>query len=437
MKTILIRYIISPKELDIRRLKETSYDTIYLLYTRGVIESDSNILATKIEHLSKAEIKSKILEKGGGVIEEHINDNIVVMVDSDYYTDIAVELKNKANNTSFDHKFVVEKNAMSEFLGEALTGKKTFIKKSELLASDYSKIVDKVGQKFILKPVDGYSSVSTFAVNNKEEFKRYLELKSAEFDYLCERYLGGELYSFDFYAKDGLIYIVSYDKETPMIEYFDDKYLVENNLEEFKFFLPIRYNTTPDLFNKQFLLDYFDQLASKINSVGYSGYFHMELKIDFQEQRIGFIEWGGRLGAKRSVLAKHHYDINVEEVPIISSESSLFERLSNSVYLPKKRATEKTIGLKITCREDISVDNLKKNKDDVISDIIKNTKSKYGITTLEELIYIYKICNDTTIKPFYADQKQAIMPFFTVSLSDFAKIQSDFPNFVLENCLLN
>lgn len=345
MKTALITYIkvLSKKEiLDYKR--KLSYDHYFVFY--GELKIDKEELS-KFKRFTIIDcVKKDIPKKIDDLIEKHKNTYKILPF---FVGEINAKYSIKTYNKSFDAKIdsgsFMLKHKMNKYLGDEVVRKKN-IKYSydEIQVLTYSQIKRKLGDNFILKPINGASSLLNFKISSAKQFKDAKGKLLKKYKYVVEEYLDGFLYSVDFFCNGKDIFLLCFAREIPFLELLEqlspeymEKYK-ESLQTEFLHFLPIRY--TLDLSKmSQLETDFIKSIASQLIKKKYLGFIHLEYKVKRKEEKIGFIEWGARLGGRRGQFINGMHNIRVENLPkdiLLEKDYSLFSQ-KNGLYYLKNR----------------------------------------------------------------------------------------------------
>ena len=262
---------------------------------------------------------------------------------------LSIRVYNKAKNLKIDPNVFRLKNKMNDFLGKEVSRKK-FIKLSytDLTSLSYGKIKNKLGQNFILKPVNAASSLLNFKISSAKQFYSIKKKLKKKYEYVLEELLEGNLYSLDFFSDGKNIFLLCLAREIPFAEllekfspHYMDKY--RNQIEDkFLHFIPIRY--TLDLNRLTPIeLNFLKKINAKLVEKKYHGFIHLEYKIEKKKGEIGFIEWGARTGGKRSEFITGMHGLRVENLPkeiLYDQDFSHFKK-KNGIYFLKNKDIDK------------------------------------------------------------------------------------------------
>lgn len=296
-----------------------------------VFVSDGNDLTRKIKY----------------IFQKHLEYKIIPHFTWDDNSRHAIKVYNHSFGTKIDAKVFKEKDKMQKFLWDI--SRKEYVKMSyrDVVHSDYAMLAEQLGAQFIVKPTNASASRSAFKVQSEEEFELIKGKISRWYEYLIEEYIGGELYSMDFFVSEGKMYLLNYAREVAMIELSDKKKFSKEFLEKygeelekhFNFILPLAYHLDFSQLNK-IELNFLEELRKKLAEIDYRGVIHLEYKYDRKLKKIGFIEWGARYGGYRSTFIKKIYNTDILKIPyylLIDQDTSRFQVLKNNILCIKEQ----------------------------------------------------------------------------------------------------
>ncbi|RIO22819.1 ATP-grasp domain-containing protein [Staphylococcus saprophyticus] len=156
---------------------------------------------------------------------------------------------------------------------------------------------------FILKPVDGMSSINTYKISNKHDLEDYLKSSKKQYPILIEEFIDGEMYHIDGVYTDKKLIFSSFSKYiVQCIEYMENKNLVS-----------LLYNNSNSITNKLknytlSLLKHFDKTDHLL--------FHLEVFIK-KDGEIIFCEIAARRSGGNIIeMIDHSFNINLDYVYI-------------------------------------------------------------------------------------------------------------------------
>lgn len=352
MKTALILYQKNLKDSTLNDLRrDLDYHKIYILTPeQSAAAKHKNIIT--IGGVSRKDIPAKTKE----IFADPVNKNYLLLpyFSGDNNSKYSIAVYNQAFGTRINPQIFRLKNEMNRFLGAEIANKKNCkIGYEELIKTPYDTVAKTIGKSFILKPVNASSSVLNFKISSAEDFERIKTKLTRKYTYLLEEYLGGNLYSVDFFCDGENVFLLCFAREIPfleLIEKFSPKYLAKykNTLDEdFLHFLPIRY--TLDLKKLSKLeLDFIGKIGKKLAGIGYRGFIHLEYKVDRPNKKIGFIEWGARPGGKRAEFIKDMYNLHVKNLPyklLFAKDHSRFHKKHGLYFLKYRNKERNFIGV--------------------------------------------------------------------------------------------
>lgn len=248
-KTVFLTRLGHMSQDAIDRHAALPYTKIVLLYG-GVRDLTLYKLPKKVEILhynNLVEMKRFIKQTYEKYVEYRL---IPYFAGVDMYSKYAIYAYNLAFHNKIDPRIFKEKDKMIDFLGELSHKKNIKLEYKELQKTSYDALVEKLGTPFILKPTNASSSTFTFKIKSEEEYNDILQKIGKSYTYMCEQYIGGSLFSLDFFMDGKNLYMLVFAREVAMIDLietrkFSREYMAKygDELEKhFNFVLPIRYN---------------------------------------------------------------------------------------------------------------------------------------------------------------------------------------------------
>ncbi len=127
-----------------------------------------------------------------------------------------------------------------------------------------------------MKPTNASSSTYTFKIKSQEEYAEILTKISKSYHYLVEEYIGGNLFSLDFYMDGENLYMLCFAREVAMIDLIETKKFSKDFLaiygedleKHFNFVLPIRYNIDFTKISKT-EMGFFEKIRKRLSEVDY------------------------------------------------------------------------------------------------------------------------------------------------------------------------
>ncbi len=354
MKPILITYQKRVTESYIKECnRKFKYSKIYI-FTESLKQDISLLSKYKkfiLEVISKKDLPKKIDE----VFEKEKSSIILPYFAGDSNSKYSIKVYNKMFGSNVDPKVFKMKNKMNDFLSNEIGNKKNIkISYDDLKKKKYEDLSKEIGASFILKPINAASSLLNFKISAEENFEKAKDRMKKKYQYILEEYLEGNLYAIDFYCDGKDIYLLCFSREIPfseLLEKLSHKYLekYESVLnDEFLHFLPIRYTLGLEKISSC-ELSFIKKLGDKLVKSCYRGFIHLEYKIKRKDNKIGFIEWGARLGGKRSHFIEEMHNLKVENLPyqlIYKKDTSQFKKSKNIYFLKNRNIDENFIGIK-------------------------------------------------------------------------------------------
>ncbi len=354
MKKALITY---KKKISIKVLEDhkrkLKYDKFFILTTKNSLEEKEmmNFKKFKIIVCTRKEIPNKIDK-----IFKDYEDKFILFpyFAGDVNSKYAIKIYNKTYNLKINPQSFRIKSKMNEFLGDEITQKKNRqVTYKEIQKMTYKKIINEMGENFILKPTNAASSILNFKITSEKIFEEVKTKLTKKYQYVIEEYLEGALYSLDFYCNGKNIFLLNFVREIPFLEmigHFSDKYMkkYEKCLStDFLNFLPIRYTRSLGKISN-FELDYIKRIGEKLSEKNYCGFIHLEYKVRRKDKKIGFIEWGARNGWKRDFFIDKMYQLRVENIPVdilCNKDYSRFEKKKGLYFLKNRDIDKNFIGI--------------------------------------------------------------------------------------------
>ena len=351
MKTSLItlRNKLNAKNLaDIYR--KLSYKK-YFVFTQECEVSEQDLRKNKnvtVINCNRGQIPQEI----NRIFEDNKKDLILpyfrgVDADSKY----AIKVYNKSFGLKINSSNFRIKSKMNSFLGNEIVRKKSFkFSHDEIIALSYQELSKKVGESFILKPTNAAASLLNFKISTEEGFQNAKKKLKKKYKYLIEEYLTGNLYSIDFFCNGQDIFLLCFVREIPfleMLEKLSSKYLEKYHLPittDFLHFFPISYSL--DLSKISNLeLDFIKTVGRKLIESNYHGFIHLEYKVNKKEKKIGFIEWGARMGGKRDYFLQKMHNVRAENIPlkILAKEDLSQFKKKKGIYFLRNRDIDKNM----------------------------------------------------------------------------------------------
>ena len=321
------------------------YTKVCVLYT-GWKDVTEKKIPSKLDIIS-IKIGNDLNRKIKTVFEKYIEYKIIPHFFWDDNSRHAIKVYNHTFGTKVDARIFKEKDKMQSFLWEISRKKYLKMTYREAVHSSYESIASEIGGQFIIKPTNASSSRSAFKVESWDEFEAIKYKLARWYEYLMEEYIGGELYSIDFFVADDKVYLLSYAREVAMIELSDKKKFSKTFLEKygeelekhFNFILPITYHLDFSKLNK-IELSFIEELRKKLASIHYRWVIHLEYKYDKKLKKIWFIEWGARYGGYRSIFIKKINNTEIKKIPyylLVENDTSRFEVLRNNILSLKEQ----------------------------------------------------------------------------------------------------
>lgn len=339
MKNILITYL-SNKEFDEFLKTINDYDKVYIFYKNSnkIKKENKKLILIKVEKLSSI---NKEIDK---IIEKEKNNNIIPMFFGEGKSRYNIYTINKIQKTKINYKIFRDKKVMNNFLSNTIDKNNLLLDKN-IEKYSYKDLQKTISNKFVIKPINAASSVSSFKILNSKDFDNFKNKYQKKFNYIVEEYLEGDLKSIDFYFDGKDIFIFCVVKETCFNEYIEQNKLSKNFLEIYgdyinKYFLnhiPLRYGLDIKDLSK-YEVDFLNKLKIKLTEIKYKGVIHLEYKFNKETNKVGFIEWGARRGAYREYFSNglHNIIYEAEILKISLNDFSAFKKLNN-IYIPKIR----------------------------------------------------------------------------------------------------
>jgi len=321
------------------------YTKVCILYT-GKKDITEKKIHSKLEIIA-VNHGNDLTRKMKQVFDIYMEFIIIPHFSGDDNSRYAIKVYNHTFGTKIDAKIFKEKDKMQKFLWDI--SRKEYVKMSyrDVVHSDYQILAEQIGKQFIVKPTNASASRSAFKVQSEEDFELIKGKISRWYEYLIEEYIGGELYSMDFFMAEWKIYLLNYSREVAMIELSDKKKFSQSFLEKygeelekhFNFILPLAYHLDFSQLNK-IELNFLEELRKKLTEIDYRGVIHLEYKYDKKLKKIWFIEWGARYWGYRGIFIKKIYNTDILKIPyylLIEKDASRFHMLKNNILSLKEQ----------------------------------------------------------------------------------------------------
>ena len=413
-KTILVTLRGDLKEKHLKRYKRVlKYNFVYVLTNnhnisekklslyknfKVIVYKDRKDIVKNIDSITKAEKDSIILPYFSG----------------DSYSKYSIKILNKTYKTKIDPELFKQKDKMNSFL-EKIIGHKKCIKYSyeEIQAKRYEEIEKTIGCCFILKPTNAASSLLNFKITNKTEFTKAKVRLKKKYHYVLEEYIEGNLYAVDLFCDGEQVYIICFTREIPfseLLEKFSPGYMnkYQNILrEDFIHFLPIRYTldmakcTKPEV-------DFIKQVTKPLVEKNYKGFIHLEYKIKRKEKKIGFIEWGARLGGYRYNFIRKMFNVYPENILyelLVEKDKSQFGKRDGIFYLKNRDHERNFIGIKTNVLKETHMLSILEKTPNFLNEsfetFLRNFLLSYRKIKIKEVEFFVKTTKDYKLYPFY------------------------------------
>ena len=410
MKPVLITFQKSTSLLKVKKLQRAvDYKKIYVFTMgTGLEKRVPNVEIVPVTKLTEIPAHiDQIYQKEGN------KSFLFPYFAGDNKSPLNLKIYNKTFGTKINPHVFRLKNKMNQFLGEDLTAKKNLkIKYKDLKKSTFAEATSQISPPFIIKPTNASSSTQSFMVGNEVEFESIKQEVKSKYDFVIEEYIGGNLYSVDFFCDGKDVFMLCLCREMnygECIEKFSKKYhqKYEHIYEKYLHFLPFRYTVD---FKKltDIELKFIKNIGDKLAQANYRGFIHLEYKVDKKAKKIGFIEWGARLGWKRGLFMKEMYHLEARNLPIeliYKKDRSRFE-LKKGLYFPKHRDMEKNFfGIKTAVLEKTPLIKIIRKTGNFLEisffDSLKNfLQNKYKIK-VKEVYYTLNTSVDFCLYPFF------------------------------------
>ena len=394
------------------------YTKIVLLYG-GVRDLTLYKLPKKVEILHYAnyvEMKRFIKQ----IYERYPEYRLIPYFIGDAYSKYALYAYNLAFHNKIDPRIFRDKDRMIDFLGELSHKKNITLEYKALQKMSYSELENLLGTPFILKPTNASSSTFTFKIKSEQEYTDILQKIGKSYTYICEQYIGGSLFSLDFYMDGTNLYMLLFAREVSMIDLIETRKFTREYMEKygeelekhFNFVLPIRYNIDFSKISKTEMV-FFEKLRQRLSEVNYRGFMHLEYKYDRKTQSLGFIEWGARPGGNRPLYIKELYHTDAKKIPyylLIEQDRSRFKAIKPHVFCFKEKEDNlNLVGVKTNfITPTHSIDILKKTGDMLSLSfenfILNYFKNVFGIK-VDSIRFQVKENKNKTFLPFYMSNK--------------------------------
>lgn len=437
MKTALITY---KKSFGLKSLidhkRKLNYDRYFILTQNSTIDKK------ELRNYKKFDIvvcKCKdIPEIINQIFENHKHEyKLIPFFRADAFSKYAIKVYNKAYDLKVDPKSFRLKSRMNEFLGEEVVKKKTLkFTYEEIKKAKFQSLQKKLGDTFILKPVNGVSSLLNFKISSAKQLSSAVAKLKKKYKYVVEEYLEGNLYSIDFFCDGENIFLLCFVREIPFLELLEKlspeymKKYQRSLKEEFLHFLPIRY--TLDLKKLTPLeLDFIKRIGDKLIQKKYHGYIHLEYKVKRKEDKIGFIEWAARLGGKRAEFIEGMHGVRVEnlQLDILNKKDySHFDKKKGLYFLKNKNIDKNFLMIYTSVFEKTHIMNVLSKIPDYLNvsfeDFLKSYLWDNWKIRIKTIVFYLMTSQGGHIYPFYerSDTKiNYIMEFEEESFKRFLK----------------
>ena len=442
-KTLFLTRVGSMSQDAILRHANLPYTKIVLLYG-GVKDLTQYKIPRKVEiyhYANLIEMKRFIKQ----AYQKYYEYRMIPYFVGDMYSKYALYAYNLSFNNKIDARIFKEKDMMMDFLGELGAKKNKKLSYSELHKSTFYELQALLGPTFILKPTNASSSTYTFKIKSQEEYAEILTKISKSYDYLVEEYIGGNLFSLDFYMDGENLYMLCFAREVAMIDLIETKKFSKDFLEKygedlekhFNFVLPIRYNVDFTKISK-IEISFFEKLRKRLSEVAYRGFVHLEYKYDIKTQALGFIEWGARPGGNRPIYVKELYHTDMKKIPyylLIEKDTSRFKALKPHMFAFKEKEDNiNLVGVKTNfIKPTHYIDILSKTGDvldisfqQFILDYFKNT---FGIR-VQDIRFQVKDNKHKAFLPFYMSNKTKFDYILELDDENFAMFKKKKPQII-------
>ncbi len=431
MQKVLITYLRYDKAKD-QKNGIDAYDKVYIITPESEDEKRMKSICKNII-VKKIKAEKYLYEAIDEILEKEKGNIIIPMFFEDSKSKYNIYITNKTLNKNIDPKIFRQKNLMNEFLKDIIDKKNYLLKNEKEI--NYNFIKNKVGDSFVIKPIDAASSVSSFRIKNEEDFKNFKKSYKKTYTHIAEEYVTGDLKSVDFYFNGEDIFVFCFAKETCFNEGLEQNKFSKQFLDLYgeyiqKYFLnhiPIRYNLDNFSFTKT-EIEFLQKIKSKLKSIGYKGGIHLEYKYDKKKDKVGFIEWGARYGGRRDLIVDRVYgqginklmlDINLEDYSKFKKKDSLYilnTKSGNNMIIMRQLFPKRINAIKILNRKEKTATQSYKEF------LVNLLKEKFGLDSLEKVIFYIKYNEAGYFLDTYKAERTYLMYGLLLNDSDFKKI---------------
>lgn len=414
MKTALITYSKTLSQKKAHEFKrKLKYNHVYILTLKNEVDP---IFLKNTKNFHVIECASKqVIPIEINKIYENSNKNTLILpyFSGDSNSKYSISIYNKTFGTKIDPKVFKLKNKMNQFLGDEITNKKTLkMTYDEIKNNNFDEISAQIGESFILKPTNAVSSMLSFKISSKEDFEKTQKKLKKKYDYVLEEYLEGNLYSIDLFCDGKNIFLLCFCREITfgdLYKKFSSKYQAkyQNINEDFIHFVPIRY--TLDLKKlSPFELNFIKKTGDKLIQNNYKGLIHLEYKAKRKEQKIGFIEWGARLGWRRQDFIEQMHHFKFENLPheiLFKKDTSRFKEKNGLFFLKNRNIDNNFIGVRTTVTKKTNLLEILKKTGSFLNfsmdNFLKDLLNHHWKINIQKIDFSVKGSSDYNLFPFY------------------------------------
>lgn len=417
MKSALI---IQKKRLGAKALKKLrrrlAYDRVYILQTQSKgDEPPEEIRPSGSFRILPVKGRADIPRAIEQVISDAGKNTMVFpFFRGDGNSKFNIRCYNKTFDTKVSARIFKDKEAMSRFLGDDLIGKKSARKSfAEVQALSYADAAALLGPSFILKPLSASSSMLNFKISNAAEWDKAKGRLKKSYGYVLEEYLLGNLYSVDLYCDGRNIFLLCLAREASIVELLEKlsgKYLEKyqgNLTEDFLHFLPLRYTLPLDEL-RNFELEFIRSVTAKLIQAEYRGFLHLEFKTRRDDKKVGFIEWGARLGGYRSFFIEEMHQLSVENLPreiLFDQDYSRYQWKKGFYFLKNRHPDKNFVGIKTNVLKKTHIMTILKKIPNYLKtpfgDFLKDFLWDHWRIAVKNLTFHVSTSKDHYIYPFY------------------------------------
>ncbi len=415
-KTLLIFKISNLKKEKIYHISKLPYTKIVLLYSwkDKQIKLPPNLSIEKYSNL--IEIRTKINK----IFKENPEYKILPNFGGDLYSKYSIKIFNKTFWTKVNSKIFKEKDEMTKFLWEIASKKYLCHEIKDLVKQNYEEIKNKLGENFIIKPINAASSVNTFKIRNNEDFENIKPRLSRKYNYIMEEYIWWNLFSLDFFFDWENMFLLVLVREIAMIELSDKNKFSNDFLEKygdelnkyFNFILPLTY---PVNVSKLSIteLNFLEKIRKQLHKISYRWVIHLEYKYDSKTKKNWFVEWWARYWWYRKIFIKHIYNTDTNRLAynlLLEDNQSKFTKIKPHIYkFREKEYNVNFVRVKTNFITNINYIEILKKSWNILegnfSNFLKDYyKSKFSIS-VKKIIFFVKYSDNYDFKPFYKDNK--------------------------------